>query len=1106
MPPLLAGEIEESTGLYDALSRVKDVEISCGVLRIACNDFIGLIGIESSHRIVGAVTKDPQAGRLTDSGAVTKILGMTTGTFEYYEVPQKELSRLNQNLEMDISELLQNHASNGDGEAEIDSVDGVAEEAVDQALLETDDDQTVATSVDDQTVEQPEGLVSGELELAEAETESAGPEVYSEEVEQLSVEQQQDIVEESTQEEGFVESASEEAPQPPSFSTTDLDSIGTSNYSKSDLDSIGASNYSKSDLDSIGASNYSKSDLDSIGASNYSKSDLDSIGTSNYSKSELDSIGTSNYSKSELDSIGTSNYSKSELDSIGVGGAPSTDEADATKAGAAGSKPGNLLAKFKKDGSRATSSNLAAATPPSDSLTQAEAPFDPSTDAVTLNAQANVERLKKFRPPDAEIEAKAARDQRMKFASKKADAPPSVDETSESASEADAGRIKNFRQSGQQNVPPPIRPTKPSVKISPKVIIGIGAAVGLVALFFVVRIPVANSLVASAESKFNKRDFTGAESTISPVFFFDPSNTQARFLKGRILVAQKKLALAFEEFDQALSANPLDGDILRAHALAAWKLNKPAVLKKDTDALISNDPTAKADGFLYGLRAKAELDLNDAKGCYDDCTAALRLGQKTPWIYARRGWALVKKGNPKAAIKDFNTAIAFPKNDATADAYVGKGAALRDMKDNAGALAAYDAALKVDSKSAPIYATRGWLYGYMNNFDKALADYNTALRCDPSYVAAYIAIADIYSRQNKPDAALKELLSVPKKYEGFDLSIAKGRAYMRANKMKDAIANFKQGFSVDSKKDPDAYMDEAYCYGVLKDYKNALAAVQAAMDINPTNGQYVASHGFYNQLLGNTVTAAQEFEKALSLDPKNADAHFWRGGVFEQKGDKSAAIQDYEAALAANPDYAEAKRRLGLLSKVERHSSVNVASVADSIKIIPGDYDTLMAQGYAKMKAHDARGACNYFASAVKVNPNSNQARKYLAYALILKGNTTDAISELQALDSSGAADVVDRRTLGTLLMQAQRPSEAVDVFLKLLLDNPKDTACRLKLAEAYAKSGDLAKAVTTCKDGQKVDPSGSPQYLSLLEKLRTNPGAQPEPTPDKSRVSMPSG
>ncbi|HEY9730556.1 MAG TPA: tetratricopeptide repeat protein [Drouetiella sp.] len=1082
MPPLLAGEIEETTGLYDALSRVRDVEISCGVLRIACDDFIGLIGIQSSNRIVGAVTKDPNAGRLTDSGAVEKILGLTAGSFEYYEVPQKELSRLNQNLEMDITDLLTSHLSGNGDLTEVTGEDGAGSELAD--VSEADHH---LVSSDAEIEAEPESSEQEHLSATEAEAESLQVVESSEEVLDDALEASDELSEAD-------------------YTPADLEAIGAESVSQSELDAVGA-NYSKGELDSIGTPNHSKSELDSIGTPNYSKSELDSIGTSNYSKSELDSIGTSNYSKGELDSIGTPQFSKNELDAIGTA-TPGAEGAETPKPAA--SKPGNLLAKFKKDSKTAAGapeSGSGPGTPPADASAgpngQTDAPFDPSTDAVTLNAQANVERLKKFRPPDSEIEAEAARAQRMKFASKKSEPlSPASEAASEGATEADPARVKNIRRSGPQQVPDATRTARPAFKISPKVGIAVGAVAGLAALFFVVRIPVSQALMSSAESQFNKRDFKGAESTINPIFFFDPSNAQAHFLKGRILAAQNKMGPAFDEYDQALPANPMDGDLLRAHALAAWKLNKNSILKKDTDTLIANDPTAKSDGFLYGLRAKAELDLGDSKSAADDCTTAIRMGQKTPWLYARRGWALVNQGNAKAALKDFNTALSFPKNISTADAYVGKAAALRALKDNDGAMAAYNAALKIDDKSPSIYATRAWLYCSMNQFDKALADYNTALRCDPGYTAASISIADIYTRQNKPEEALKVLLAIPKKYDGFDLFIAKARAYLRVNKMKEALANFQKGLALDPKRDPNAYMDEAYCYGSVKNFNAALAAVQAAIDIAPKNAQYVAQHGYYNQCLGNTVTAAQEFEKALSLDPKNADAHFWRGGLFEQKGDTSSAIQDYEAALAGNPNNIDAKKRLAALSKVQRHSSVAVASVADTIKIIPGDYETLMSQGYAKMKAHDGKAACNYFASAVKVNPNSTQARKYLAYALIMKGNSMDAISELQSLAASGAADSTDQRNLGILLLDAKRASEAVDVFLKLVTENPRDTFCRLKLIEAYANSGDLTKAVESCQDGQKVDPGATPQYLATLEKLKTKSTL----TTGKARISMPEG
>ncbi|MBI2809676.1 MAG: tetratricopeptide repeat protein [Candidatus Melainabacteria bacterium] len=1029
--------------------------------------FIGLIGIESANRIVGAVTKDGQAGRLTDNVAVTKILGMTAGTFEYYEVPEKELSRLNQNLEMDISELLSHHANGGDTTENKHVAEDAQEEAV-EAAPESSVDQVEPEQVESEKVEPELEHVEAEPEHIEVEPEPEPEPEHSEAI-SSAVEDSVPVEEAVTDAPAATEQESvtqESVAQEPATVQTEKVSTLLAKFKKEPKAPV---TESKEDASAAPKAGFDKGVLDQIGTKGFDASTLDAIGTKGFDASTLDAIGTKGFDASTLDQIGTKGFDASTLDAIG------TKEFDASTLDAIGTK-----------------------TEP--------AKFDPATDALSLNAAATVERIKHMRKPDAELEAEAAKAQRMKFASRKnVDPPPADGEVgAPGAGDGDSGRMKTLRPSGPQTLPA-IREPKPKIKVSPKVYMAAGGVVGLVVIFFIVRVPIGNYLVTSSEALFNKRDYKGASNTLNPVFMFDPSNTQAHFLKGKILSAQGEQAKAFEEYDTALKANPLDGELLRAHALLAWKMNKHSVLKADTDTLINNDPTAKVDGFFYGLRAKAELDLGDPKGAYDDCTAALKLGQKTPWIYARRGWALVNKGNPKAALKDFNTAIAFPKNDATADAYVGKGAALVALKDNAGALACYNAAVKINDKSAATYATRAYLYSNMNQQDKALADYATALKFDPGYTAAYIAIADIYLRQNKLDLSIKELNAVPKKYENVDLFIARGRTYQRLNNMKAAIANFKLAFSMDPKRDPYAYMDAAYCYGVLKDYTAALATLQTAIDLQPTNAEFVASHGFYNLLAGNAVRAGQDFEKALSMDPKNADAHFWRGGIFERQGDVSAAIQDYEAAVASNPDYAEAKKKLAALNHVDRHSSVSTGgSKLDTIKIIAGDYETLMKQGYAKMKAKDARGACSCFASAVQANPNSVPARRYLAYALVMKGNTFDAINQFQALESAGSADSADLRALGSLLIGAQRWADAVGVYLKLVTENPKDTDARLKLIEAYSKSGDLSKAVETCKDGQKTDPAGSARYLVMMEKLKTSGDMQEKKK--GTEVAMPAG
>jgi tetratricopeptide (TPR) repeat protein len=1012
LPPLITGDIQETSDLYDALNRVKDLNTSCGVLRIACDDFIGLIGIESAERIVGAVTKDGKASRLTDNDAVDKMLAMKHGTFEFYEVPQKELTRLDQSLALDIAVLLSKRAPLTE-EAEVEpSVSSEFGEAGPEAESQTVEEEVSSVSGDDAVAEvssaveatEPSLVEKSAAELAtaeslvaepsEAEATLAKPELTESALEPAVAETK--VAEPLTAEPAEAEAAL--ASEPP----TKPDEPKSEKRVSTLLAKFTEAKPSK------------EPPADA--------SQLQEIATPS-TKSE------SVFDPSVLDSIGSpaAKIDASVLDSI-----------------------------------------------------KAPAKFDPATDDLSVNAAAAVERIKKLRPPDSEIEAEAERAQKMKFASsKKTASAPAEPET-----DADSKRI---RPAGKE--PKVLVSRTKSKKVSPKVWIAIGVPVALGVIFFATRSAVANYFVTSAESQYNKKDYTGALSSISPAFFFDSSNARAHFLKGEILAAQGDQKAAYSEYDEALKLSPMDGEILRAHAFLAWHTDKYDVLKADTDNLLTNDPTAKTDGYMYGLRAKAEIVLGEYQNAIDDCTTALKLGQKTPWIYTRRGWALTYKGNPKAALKDFNLALGFPKSESTADACVGKAQALAALNDNNGALACYDEAFKINDKNADFYSRRAFLYNSMNNPEKALQDYDQALRINPAFTMAHIGKADTYIRQSKPEDALKELLSVPKKYETAALYFARASAYQNANKYDKAIACFKQGLAKNAK-NPDNFLNLAYCYAGLKNYKEALAATQSAIDLKPTASSYRAWHGFYNQCCGNVVSAGKDFEQALSMNPKDPDAHFWRAGIFETKGDASAAIQDYQAALAGNPNNEAAKKKLAQLNVVKRSSSRSSgATVLDTVKIIPGDFESLMAQGYAKMKARDARGAVNYLASAVHANPNNPQARKYLGYALIMKGNPTDAISMLQSVESSGTAEPEDLRTLGGLLMQNSRQGEAVEIYLKLVMQNPADTNMRLKLAEAYAGSGEHGKAVETCQEGQKVDPGAAARYTSLMEKMQNGGG-----------------
>ena len=78
------------------------------------------------------------------------------------------------------------------------------------------------------------------------------------------------------------------------------------------------------------------------------------------------------------------------------------------------------------------------------------------------------------------------------------------------------------------------------------------------------------------------------------------------------------------------------------------------------------------------------------------------------------------------------------------------------------ALAAFTAAIELDSKQADIYAVRGDAYILSGENEEhlsaALADYEQVIELDDTYVQAYLGLADVYIRQREYDKALEILL------------------------------------------------------------------------------------------------------------------------------------------------------------------------------------------------------------------------------------------------------------------------------------------------------------------------------------------------------------
>jgi len=81
--------------------------------------------------------------------------------------------------------------------------------------------------------------------------------------------------------------------------------------------------------------------------------------------------------------------------------------------------------------------------------------------------------------------------------------------------------------------------------------------------------------------------------------------------------------------------------------------------------------------------------------------------------------------------------------------------------------------------------------------------------------------------------------------------------------------------------------------------------------------------------------ALAELNKAIQMDPRNAEAYYWRGRTLVNLGRLEQGAEDFKRAVKIRPDYAEAYDHLGWLASRRGDVEEGIAYLTKSIEFKP---------------------------------------------------------------------------------------------------------------------------------------------------------------------------
>jgi tetratricopeptide (TPR) repeat protein len=198
--------------------------------------------------------------------------------------------------------------------------------------------------------------------------------------------------------------------------------------------------------------------------------------------------------------------------------------------------------------------------------------------------------------------------------------------------------------------------------------------------------------------------------------------------------------------------------------------------------------------------------------------------------------------------------------------------------DNAGARAAFEAAVKADSGAYQALYALGVLADREGKESSAVDYYRRALRAQPDDAASARGIVVIYTRNNAIDKALAFIKPLAEQWErSTALQAVYADTLVSANRVDDAIQVARKALK----------RDERYVPAML-------SLVKA------------------NQRAGKVELADSILDQALAVDTNVAQLHYLKGKRLLEDQRLAEALAEFRKAVELDGDFAEARMELGL--------------------------------------------------------------------------------------------------------------------------------------------------------------------------------------------------
>lgn len=261
-------------------------------------------------------------------------------------------------------------------------------------------------------------------------------------------------------------------------------------------------------------------------------------------------------------------------------------------------------------------------------------------------------------------------------------------------------------------------------------------------------------------------------------------------------------------------------------------------------------------------------------------------------------------------------------------------------------------------------------------------------------------------------------------------------------------------------------------YSDIGDTEQALAALERAVQINPSLAESRTNLGNIYLKNGQIEDAIYEYHADLEINPSDTKTHNNLGNAYTKQGWLNDAISEYNLSLELDPNFIEAYKNLAAAYCKQEMFGQAQSVLKQAIILQPKNASLYSQAGDLYYQMGHYEQAIFQYKKALRFKRNFAEAHYGLGICYNKLGLVDD---EIRAYKMALAVDpdmVAALMNLGNAYFAKQNYDAAIEQYKKAVGIEPDDSAIRYNLGAAYSNNGQYEQAVEEYLKAVEIDPA----------------------------------